>query len=190
MKIGTKSLLFGAHQFLIHPIFVFIAWWKLYGFPSSPKLWIAFIVHDWGYWGKENMDGPEGETHVELGAKIMERLFGKYWYYFCIYHSRFRASQDYHPVSRLCVADKYSMVLEPKWFYIYRVLLSDEIWEYMDACKSKYKDDVSPSNSVQDWYAATKTFLKFYVKMNKDSAWIIKPVTPNEEFLRSAWWRK
>lgn len=29
MKIGTKSLLFGAHQFAIHPLFLFIAWWEL-----------------------------------------------------------------------------------------------------------------------------------------------------------------
>jgi hypothetical protein len=71
MKIGTKSVLFGVHCFLIHPIFVFIAWWKLYGFPFDPRLWVAFFVHDIGYLEKPNMDGKEGETHVELGAKIM-----------------------------------------------------------------------------------------------------------------------
>lgn len=71
MEIGTKSILFGAHQFILHPIFVFIAWWKLYGFPWDLRLWVAFIVHDWGYWGKLNMDGKEGEKYVELGAKIM-----------------------------------------------------------------------------------------------------------------------
>lgn len=65
MKVGTKSLLFGAHNIFIHPFLVFIAWWRLYGFPADPRLWVAFIVHDWGYLGKPNMDGPEGETHVE-----------------------------------------------------------------------------------------------------------------------------
>lgn len=75
MKIGTKSVLFGAHQFLIHPWFVAWAWWKLYGFPFDPRLWVAFFVHDLGYWGKPNMDGPEGERHVEFGADIMGLLF-------------------------------------------------------------------------------------------------------------------
>ena len=76
MKIGTKSLLFGAHNIIIHPVLVFIAWWRLYGFPFDPRLWIAFLVHDWGYFGKSDMDGSEGETHVELGARIM-RIAGK-----------------------------------------------------------------------------------------------------------------
>ena len=71
MKIGTKSVLFGAHCFLLHPFFVAIAWIKLYGFPFDPRIWIAFFVHDLGYFGKPNMDGEEGETHVEFGAKIM-----------------------------------------------------------------------------------------------------------------------
>lgn len=75
MNIGTKSLLYGAHQFAIHPVMVFFAWWRLYGFPWDPRLWIVFFVHDWGYWGKPNMDGEEGETHVELGGKIVSFLF-------------------------------------------------------------------------------------------------------------------
>lgn len=75
MPIGTKSLLFGVHQIFIHPWFVALAWWKLYGFPYDPRLWVAFIVHDWGYWGCPNMDGPEGEWHPATGAKIMGWLF-------------------------------------------------------------------------------------------------------------------
>lgn len=75
MKIGTKSILFGVHQFIIHPLFVALAWWQLYGVPWDPRLWVAFFVHDIGYWSKPNMDGPEGETHPFTGAKIMGRLF-------------------------------------------------------------------------------------------------------------------
>ena len=71
MRVGTKSVLFGAHQFLIHPWFVAAAWWRLYGFPWDPRLWVAFFVHDLGYLGKPNMDGPEGERHVEFGARVM-----------------------------------------------------------------------------------------------------------------------
>lgn len=71
MRIGTKSVLFGAHCFFLHPWFVALAWWKLYGFPRDPRLWVAFFVHDLGYIGKPNMDGPEGETHPEFGARVM-----------------------------------------------------------------------------------------------------------------------
>lgn len=75
MKVGTKSILFGVHCFFIHPFFVAAAWIKLYGFPWNPAIWVAFFVHDLGYWGKPNMDGEEGEKHVILGAKIMHFLF-------------------------------------------------------------------------------------------------------------------
>lgn len=75
MRVGTKSVLFGAHQFAIHPWFVAAAWWKLFGFPWDPRLWVAFFVHDLGYIGKPNMDGAEGETHPILGARIMAALF-------------------------------------------------------------------------------------------------------------------
>jgi hypothetical protein len=77
MKIGTKSVLFGAHCFFLHPWFVAYAWWKLYGFPFDPRLWVAFFVHDLGYIGKPNMDGEEGEMHPYKGALIMNRLFDK-----------------------------------------------------------------------------------------------------------------
>lgn len=75
MQAGTKSVLFGVHQCLIHPWFVAWAWWRLYGFPWDPRLWLAFFLHDLGYWGKPNMDGPEGESHVEFGARVMGWLF-------------------------------------------------------------------------------------------------------------------
>lgn len=70
MTIGTRSVLYGAHCFFIHPFFVAWAWWKLYGFPWDPRLWVVFFVHDLGYLGLPNIDGPEGKDHVFLGAKI------------------------------------------------------------------------------------------------------------------------
>lgn len=77
IPVGTRSILFGAHCFLIHPWFVALAWYRLYGFPWDPRLWVAFFVHDLGYWGKPNMDGPEGKTHPELGGRVMHKLFDK-----------------------------------------------------------------------------------------------------------------
>src|SRR5690348_11894818 len=47
-SIGTKSVICGAHCFFLHPWFVALAWWKLYGFPWDPRLWFAFWLHDLG----------------------------------------------------------------------------------------------------------------------------------------------
>ena len=79
MTIGTRSVLYGAHCAVLHPWFLAVAWSKLYGFPWDVRLWASFCLHDIGYISKPNMDGCEGETHVELGAKIMGLLFGESW---------------------------------------------------------------------------------------------------------------
>ena len=87
MRIGTKSVLFGAHAWWLHPFFVAFGWWKLYGIrgdgPGCPRFWdprlrVAFFIHDLGYWGKPNMDGEEGEKHPEWGALVMSWLFDRY----------------------------------------------------------------------------------------------------------------
>lgn len=112
ISIGTKSVLFGAHCFLLHPWFVAFAWWRLFGFPWDPRLWVAFVVHDLWYVGKPNMDGPEGEFHPLLGARIMTRLFDRdrraihiggghgyaqlgVWGQFCLLHSRYFAKSRF-----------------------------------------------------------------------------------------------
>ena len=79
MRVGTKSVLFGAHCFFIHPFFVALGWSAIWTFPWDPRLWAAFFLHDLGYLFTENMDGPEGEEHVHLGARIMGLLFGDWW---------------------------------------------------------------------------------------------------------------
>ncbi len=81
MTTGTKSVLFGAHCFFIHPWFVLWAYWKLYGFTLDPRIIVACIVHDWGYAGKSEMDSEDGETHPILGARIMGWLFDWGWEY-------------------------------------------------------------------------------------------------------------
>jgi hypothetical protein len=76
------------------------------------------------------MDGPEGETHPELGAQIME-MFGESWADFTRYHSKVYAKRNRVHYSRLCVADKLAVSLEPGWFYLPRIKWSGEIYEYM-----------------------------------------------------------
>ena len=105
MTIGTRSVLYGAHCAVLHPWFLAVAWYKLYGFPWDVRLWASFCLHDIGYISKPNMDGCEGETHVELGAKIMGLLFGESWAAFTAAHSRYWAKRNGRQFSRLCVAD-------------------------------------------------------------------------------------
>lgn len=143
MKIGTKSVLFGVHQFLLHPVLLAIGWWKAYGIRPvdlgagetasllRPALWVAFFVHDIGYLCKPNMDGPEGETHPELGARIMRTLFGNAWGDLVLLHSRYYSKKLGRPVSPLCFADKWVIILEPAWLYLPRVWLSGELREFV-----------------------------------------------------------
>lgn len=185
MNIGTKSVLYGAHCFLIHPFFVAAAWIKLYGMTFDPRIWIAFFVHDIGYFGKPNMDGAEGETHVELGARIMS-IFGKHWADFSRYHSRFYAKRDGVKYSKLCPADKLAVAMEPMWLYLPRVILTGEIREYM-ALAGKRKYDGEPllkyesmcleTKTRRDWFKAMTSYLRRWAiehADDRDDTW-----TPN-----------
>lgn len=79
LPVGTRTLLFGVHQFLLHPFFVAKAWIMLYGWPWHPAIWLSFVVHDWGYWGLHELESGKGLNHVQLGAKIVQRVFGPWF---------------------------------------------------------------------------------------------------------------
>ena len=149
MKVGTKSLLFGVHQFIIHPIVVYRAWKYLYGRPTWREV-ICIIIHDWGYWGKPNMDGVEGERHPELGAKIALKLFGIKYRDLCIYHSRHYARLTGDEPSKLCWADKLSISMEAKWFYLLRARLSGEIKGYREMSDAAGFINLNQSDS--EWF--------------------------------------
>lgn len=173
MKLGTKSVLFGAHCFFLHPWFVAWGWWKLYGFPFDPRLWAAFFVHDLGYWGCPNMDGAEGEEHVNFGAGFMELFFGRKWHDFSLYHSRFYAKKDGKPFSRLCVADKLAICLTPAWLYLPMVNWTGEIKEYMQLAASKesgskYETMQMVTNSQRNWHRSMVEYLQRWVAEHKD----------------------
>ncbi|MEO9474169.1 MAG: hypothetical protein ABJG41_01500 [Cyclobacteriaceae bacterium] len=190
MKIGTKSILYGAHCFFLHPWFVALAWWKLYGFPWDIRLWVAFFVHDLGYWGKPNMDGEEGENHPYLGAKIMHFLFDKYdrvfnrwsdgeigfrkirrqeWYHFTLFHSRFLARREGGQYSRLCVADKLSFILTPRWIYLPMVKATGEIYEYIrHANEGKYLSETRSTATLNDWHDSVCEYMYRWVQEHKD----------------------
>jgi len=158
MKTGTKSILFGAHCFFIHPFFVFAAWWKLYGFPFDIRLSIAFMVHDLGYWGCTKMDDAEGELHPYFGAKIMGFLFGKEWYEFTLYHSRFLAKKNNAQYSRLCVADKLAIGLTPTWLYLPMANATGEIYEYMTMTTANSSGTVAYEPSQVKWHKKVQNY--------------------------------
>ncbi len=180
MTIGTRSVLYGAHCFFLHPFFVAWGWKKLYGFPWDPRLWVCFFVHDLGYIGKPNMDGEEGEAHPIFGARVMSALFDwrkddeipvivnvgrrqvlRRWGRFSLYHSRFYARQHEAEPSKLCFADKLAIVLTPRWLYLPMVHWTGEVDEYLahhlEACRGagKYARDSGtrePIRDVREWH--------------------------------------
>lgn len=148
MKIGTKSLLFGVHQFIWHPISVGLAWRKCYRTWPRWGEWIAIICHDLGYWGKPDMDGAAGQSHPELGAKIAGEIAYRVYRLLGIapdkathradeverlslYHSTYYAQRVGKPVSKLYLPDKVSILFEPRWWYLLRSKASGEIYEYL-----------------------------------------------------------
>lgn len=208
MKIGTKSVLYGAHCFLFHWLFVALGWFELYGFrkvcigdrefkdyieenggnryPTSyrrrvmvsilnPRLWIAFMIHDLGYWGKPNMDGNEGETHPEWAARKMAHWFGEPWGKFCLYHSRFYAKRDKATPSPLCYADKLAIATTPDILYLPFVRATGEIHEYMKLAgkmngeeNGKYATMNLQTSSQEAWLKDVRIYVRRWVEEHKD----------------------
>lgn len=179
LPVGTKSILVGAHAFWLHPFFVAVAWWRLYGFalvrcPSSgvrtslldPRLWICFAVHDLGYLGQPNMDGPEGEMHPFLGSEIVS-VFGDPWCRFSLYHSRFLARRANVNPSLLCHADKAAIWLTPAWIYLPMARLSGELAEYRSRAtrpdNSKGWDQAGSLRLTdRQWHAQVRSWARDY----------------------------
>jgi len=194
MRIGTKSVLFGAHCFFLHPLFVALGWHKLHGFRKvqdryvttsllDPRLWVAFFVHDIGYLGKPNMDGAEGEEHPQLGARIMHVLFDPRplegdtgnpiwpWGDFVLFHSRYLAKKWGARPSALCIADKYAPVLEPSWLYLPRVIASGEVVEYVNNWKRRNGlEHSSPPTAleIRAWYSHFRQYMVDWIAEHRD----------------------
>ena len=168
ISIGTRSILFGVHQFLFHPLTVVLAWRSLY--ERWPHWWelVAIICHDLGYWGKPNLDGPEGRRHPEPGAQLttavvfhlgyhLRRLKGYPYDAACFFaveqafeagalalgHSREYCRDHHVPPSALCWADKFCIVFDPAPLYLLRAWLSGEIMEFAENARP-FLGKVSP----------------------------------------------
>ena len=162
--LGRRSLLFGVHQLIWHPWTVYRAWKSLYGHPNWREV-VCIIIHDWGYWSASNIDGPEGQRHPELGARIARWLFGDEYGDLVLYHSRHYARLHGQPPSKLCWADKLSILYEPKWFYLLRAKLSGEIHEFRLNVKETFGLE-RPHSEWFDWLRGE--FLKLAITKRAD----------------------
>jgi hypothetical protein len=167
MKVGTKSILCGVHQFIWHPITVLFAWIELYGFPNW-KEFVCIIIHDLGYWSSPNIDGVEGEQHPVYAAQMAYKYLDYHtgsktphltddcWKYYdlCLYHSRSCAKKFGVSPSKLCWADKLSIKYDPWWFYLPRAWLSGELYEYRsDAARFGF---VPLTATHREWFTWAK----------------------------------
>lgn len=171
MKTGLKSILFGVHQFIYHPLTVLFAWIKLYGIPDYKEL-ICIFIHDLGYYNCDNMDDEKGQNHPLFAGKIARKLFkdDKY-FYLCVGHSRHFAKNYNIEVSKLFYADKLSMKYDFPILYLIRSILSGELKEYM-----RHKDNPYGYNKNKlEWCkSARQSGIK--LSKNKDAIPYLKSI--------------
>lgn len=72
--MGTKSVLFGVHQFVWHPYTVWRGWLRTHKRQPRWNEFVAIVCHDLGYWGCDDMDGESGRVHPVKGAEISRNV--------------------------------------------------------------------------------------------------------------------
>lgn len=185
MKVGTKSILFGVHQFVLHPLFVARAWWIVHRRWPMLYEWCAIITHDLGYWGQPNMDGEEGEQHPEIMARWWRLHFGDFGRrvaYEILGHSRFHAARNHLQLSDLFKPDKLATSLYPRWLYLLLANLSGEIHEYMALCDGgKYDELDKNANNQTQWLIETQAHCALMGLKGGDYAPVIKKVKADDK---------
>lgn len=131
MNEGTKSYLFGCHQFLMHPLQVIRAWRMEYG--TWPEWWqiIGIFLHDIGVCGRQYLSDDKAKIgHWKRGAHLARDIVRficlklKYsdskraiivvsTFYLCAGHCPEESGFDESKLSR---ADKRSWVIAPMWW--------------------------------------------------------------------------
>lgn len=150
---------------------------------SHPQ-WGANFMHRW-FDGETDPNCPVCWGHITFpGGDSMGPYHGKcgtcydrkwHWFDFVLLHSRFYAKKFDKPVSRLCYADKLSLVLTPWWLYLPMVRASGEIHEYMKlseartaAGEPKYASMNVHSDDQMQWYLNVQEYLRRWVAEHCD----------------------
>lgn len=125
------------------------------------------------------MDGLEGESHPEVGARIIQRLFDRdvfgmgdapryRWHDLCLFHSRYYAKKNGGQPSRLCFADKIAFVLTPRWLYLPMVTATGEINEYLKNAQKVDPGHWKPTGyDKRRWHAQLCEYLTKWVQEHK-----------------------
>lgn len=173
MRTGTKSLLFGVHNIIWHPITVLMAWCYLYKKWPSPKELFCIIIHDWGYWGYEHMDDEKGQKHPWWAANLVWRMFSDIGlFHLCLFHSRHLARMHHAEPSKLCWADKLSTAYDPCWFYLLRARLTGELKEYR--ANAETSGFCPASISDREWFYMIREYMRGQAINQKSSTLYMK----------------
>jgi len=151
VKIGTKSLLIGAH-WPPHILMVILAWKWLYGTWPTWREFLAICIHDIGYIGVVEMDGPDGTMHPERGARIADTCLGAEYGALIRGHSKGYAEAVGVPLSKLYGPDKLSHALEPSWLYVFRTRLTGEIRQYRSTAHGCAPRNDDSAVSDYEWF--------------------------------------
>lgn len=152
LSLGTKTLLFGVHQVFIHPFMVTVSWIILYKSLPSWRELVCIFIHDWGYWGKADLKGRQGDMHPLLGARIAKTLFGPKFEMFILGHSTFFCKRMAIPCSKLMAPDKYWHCIIPYWFYWILAAPTGELRHYRDL--NHARQVANPDVSDAEWFNA------------------------------------
>lgn len=145
---GLRTFLIGYHNPTVHSYYVIKAWKKIYKqYPDSRKF-ICILLHDIGYITQRDSNVPDDkDIHPLIGAKVCGFLFGRHYYNFCIGHSRAYAKRMNVPLSSLCYADKYSVLLiswrvhRVIYFLDSPMVTKDVVLEFRESCKNWWNEN-------------------------------------------------
>lgn len=155
MTEGTKSVLLGCHNPLIHGLCVLRAWRQEYG--SWPCWWqiIGIFLHDIGVWGREYLsDDTAKRGHWKLGADLTSKIVlfwcGKsitalFAWHFVAGHCPEESRVNPSPLMR---ADKRSWLVAPElwmwWNYWFEGFkgYTPKKWKRLVAENLKRKDPI------------------------------------------------
>ncbi len=131
MTEGTKSYLIGCHQFLLHPLWVLLAWRLEY--KSWPKWWelICIFLHDFGICGRQYLSDDTAKIgHWRKGVGLTWNVLNRIDRLLPIRKRDFNTTalkgfqlcaghcpeESGFPESKLSRADKRSWLVAPMWW--------------------------------------------------------------------------
>ncbi len=104
----------------------------------------------------EDMNRMLGWVFIELPVRLTE------WKDFTLLHSRSMAKNLGKQHSKLCVADKFALVITPTWLQLLLMNLTGEIKEYMLGQNGRTKGD-----SQWKWIKEMKSYTQKWIAENK-----------------------